>query len=247
VTQERDDATLAYAHRMSEVRLVEVGGGIRLACHEARGGRDVGDPVVLLHGLGDDARTWAPVADAFGGGRAYAVDLRGHGGSDRPGSYSFTLLRDDVVGLLDALGLERVTLVGHSLGAAVALLVAQHQPRRVSTLIVEEPPPLLPADPPRDVPPRPPGPVDLDWAAVEQLIVDRNRPDPAWWAALPGITARTLVLAGGPASHLPQEQVAALAARIPGATLVSVPAGHEIHAAAPAAFRAAVSAFLEES
>ncbi|WP_432758687.1 alpha/beta fold hydrolase [Streptomyces lydicamycinicus] len=56
--------------------------------------------------------------------RVFALDQRGHGHSDWPGEYGFARWRDDVIGFLQALGLERVALIGHSLGALAALLVA---------------------------------------------------------------------------------------------------------------------------
>jgi 3-oxoadipate enol-lactonase len=237
VTDEIDDATRRTA------LLVDVGTGVRLACRAAPGRG--GPPVVLLHALGETGRTWEPVRQAFAGRPTYAVDLRGHGDSDRPGDYSVLLMRDDVVGLLDALGLDRVSVVAHSLGAMVACLVAEAVPDRVGTLVLEDPPPLRPADPPRPTPPRPAGPLDFDWDLVAQLLPRRNDPDPAWWDALDRITARTLVVAGGPASHLPQDQIADLAARIPGGRLVTVPVGHEVHANAPDEFARIVRAFLE--
>ena len=54
-------------------------------------------------------------------------------------------MRDDVVALLDRLGFDRVSLVGHSLGGAVALLVAQEHPYRVDRHVLEDAPPRAPA------------------------------------------------------------------------------------------------------
>lgn len=235
MTDDPDDATPL---------LVPVGDDVRLACRRRAG---AGEPVVLLHALGEDGRTWAGVAGAFRGRPTYALDLRGHGDSDRPGRYSVPLMRDDVLAVLDVLGLDRVTLVAHSLGAAVACLVAAAQPARVTTLVLEDPPPLTRADPPRAMPARPAGPLGFDWEVVGQLLPRRNDPDPAWLDGLARITARTLVVAGGPHSHLPQDGIAALAARIPGGRLVTVDAGHEVHANAPDAFVVEVGAFLGEA
>ncbi|MFF4467279.1 alpha/beta fold hydrolase [Streptomyces mirabilis] len=55
----------------------------------------------------------------------YAPDLRGHDRSGRPGVYSFQLMREDALGLMDVLGLDRVSLVGHSLDGVVAYLLAE--------------------------------------------------------------------------------------------------------------------------
>ena len=59
--------------------------------------------------------------------------------------------------------------------------------------------------------------------------------------------AKTLVLAGGTNSHVPQDGVAELTRRIPGARMVTIPVGHLIHHAAPEPFIEAVSAFLHEN
>jgi pimeloyl-ACP methyl ester carboxylesterase len=78
-------------------------------------------------------------------------------------------------------------------------------------------------------------------AAIRRQIAD---PDPAWWERLGQVTAETLVIGGGPASHVPQDWVADLARRIPAARLVTIPAGHLVHAADPAAFTQSALAFL---
>jgi 3-oxoadipate enol-lactonase len=77
--------------------------------------------------------------------------------------------------------------------------------------------------------------------AIRRQIDD---PDPAWWDRLGQVTATTLVIGGGPASHVPQGRVAELARRIPGARLETIPAGHLVHAAEPAAFTRLALAFL---
>ena len=88
---------------MAEVRLAQAD-EVRLAYRES--GPPSAAPVVLLHALGEDSGNWNEVARALSGSwHVYAVDLRGHGRSDWPGTYSLPLLRDDVVRFLDALGL----------------------------------------------------------------------------------------------------------------------------------------------
>jgi len=202
-------------------------------------------PLVLLHALGEDSGDWGEVIDALAPTRrVYAPDLRGHGRSSWPGLYSLELMRADVLSFLDALELPVVDMVGHSLGGVVAYLLAEEQPARVERLVLEEPAPPLPATPPRQVPSRTDGPLTFDWAVVEALTAQRNAPDPEWWAQLPRITASKLVVAGGSASHLPQNQLADLAARIPGGRAITIEAGHEVHATEPARFLTVVEAFL---
>jgi pimeloyl-ACP methyl ester carboxylesterase/GNAT superfamily N-acetyltransferase len=217
--------------------------GVRLAYLAA--GDPQAPPAVLLHALGEDATTWQVVSAVLAADRrVYALDLRGHGRSDWPGEYSLERMRDDVIGFLDARGLRRVTLVGHSMGAVVAYLVAQRRPDAVDRLILEDPLPPVPADPPRPLPPRPAGPLGFDWAVAAAINPQRNAPKPAWWNGLARITAPTLIVAGGPDSHLPQDRIAGMAAMIRDCRLVTIPAGHLVHQAQPALFLAAVATFL---
>jgi len=216
-------------------------GGVRLAYRAW--GDPAAPPLVALHGLGEGAADWDGVAPAFAAHwRVYAPDLRGHGASDWPGAYSVELMRGDVLGFLDVLGPGPVDLIGNSMGGLVALLLARAHPERVSTLVLEDVGVLTPR-PPAD-PARPAGELGFDWDMVLAIRRQLENPDPAWWQGLDQITARTLVIGGGPASHIPQDQVAGLARRIPGARLETIPAGHLIHAAAPAAFTRTALAFL---
>ncbi|MBI0294314.1 alpha/beta fold hydrolase [Streptomyces sp. PRKS01-29] len=216
--------------------------GIRLA-YQVSGPPDA-PPLVLLHALGEDASDWDEVAPVLARSRrVYALDLRGHGRSDWPGEYSLELMRADVLALLDELGLDRVELVGHSMGGIVAYLLASDHPRRVARLVLEDvgvPRPRRPT-----TPARPDGELTFDWDMVSAIRKQIDTPDPAWGERLGGITADTLVVAGGPVSHVPQDGVAELAHRIPGGRLVTIPVGHLVHDADPAAFTEAVSAFLE--
>jgi 3-oxoadipate enol-lactonase len=101
--------------------------------------------VVLLHALGEASSDWAPVAEALAPSwRVYAPDLRGHGASDWPGSYTIEQLTTDLATLLDALGLDRVALCGHSVGGPPAYLYAARYPDRVARLILEDPAPPWP-------------------------------------------------------------------------------------------------------
>ena len=88
-----------------------------------------GLPIILLHGLASSARIWdftAPLlAERF---RALALDQRGHGLSDKPGSYTFDDVTGDLAAFIAALGLERPVIAGHSWGAGVALQFAVDHP-----------------------------------------------------------------------------------------------------------------------
>jgi pimeloyl-ACP methyl ester carboxylesterase len=200
--------------------------------------------MVLLHALGEQGASWEAVTPAFARRfRVFALDLRGHGRSDWPGTYSFALMRDDVIGLLDRLELGKVTLAGHSMGGNVAYLVAAQQPGRIERLIVEDVPPPFPRD--RAIPQRPTGRLDFDWAVAPAIIGQVNKGDPAAWARLSEIMAPTLLIGGGQESHIPQDKLAAAAARIPRCDLVTIPAGHNVHEARPAEFAKAVVEWLD--
>lgn len=109
--------------------------GVRIAV------RDEGSsavPLVLLHGfLGgfdDFDPIWAPLVV---GRRLIAPDHRGFARSDKPGTgYTFDGLADDVLALLDALEVDEVDLLGHSMGGGVALRVALAAPDRVRSLVL---------------------------------------------------------------------------------------------------------------
>jgi len=225
---------------MADHRTVDVR-GIRLA-YQVSGPPDA-PPLVLLHAMGENAGDWDPVAPAFAADwRVHALDLRGHGRSDWPGNYSLTLMRDDVLGFLDALALERVDLIGHSMGGAVAYLLAQEHPRRVGRLVLEDVPAPLPRV--ASAPARPDGELTFDWELVPAVRREIDTPDPEWLRGLGAITAPTLALAGGPESHVPQAGIAELARRVPGGQTVTIEAGHLIHQAEPARFVSAVQAFM---
>lgn len=97
-----------------------------------------GPPLVLLHSLAMCRRMWAPVLSKLGVGRQLIVpDLRGHGDSSWDGrQFSIDDLADDVGDLLDALGLERIDLLGMSMGGSVALTFAAARPDSVRRLIL---------------------------------------------------------------------------------------------------------------
>lgn len=201
-------------------------------------------PVVLLHALGDRADDWGGVATALAPDfRVFAVDLRGHGDSGRPGQYSFELMCDDVMAVIAGLDLHGVTLVGHSMGGVVAYLAALAQPGRIARLVIEDAPPPYPRT--RLLPERPHGELAFDWAAVPAIAGQVNDPSRRWWTRLPEIQAPTLLIGGGASSHIPQELLAEVAGLIPDCTLVTLDAGHNVHATAPDEFIAALTGWLD--
>jgi 3-oxoadipate enol-lactonase len=98
-----------------------------------------GPAILFLHGLGGSARTWWAQLEACSeaGFRAIAVDQRGAGLSSKPtGPYSVELWAEDVVRFLDALGIERAALIGHSVGCMVAERAAVSLGDRAWALVV---------------------------------------------------------------------------------------------------------------
>lgn len=221
-------------------RVVTVAPGVQVRVRVT--GRENGPALVLLHGLGEDMSTWDAVQEPFGRHfTVVAMDLRGHGSSSRPGSYSFELMRDDVIGVLAALDLESVTLLGHSMGGVVAYLVAQARLWRVRGLIVEDVAP--PAAWVRPIPERPDEDVPFDWAVVPAIVGELDDPGRRWWPGLSSIDVPTLLIGGGDASHIDQARLREVATLIPECTLQTIPAGHDVHETEPARFADAVLAW----
>jgi pimeloyl-ACP methyl ester carboxylesterase len=201
-------------------------------------------PVVLLPGTGEPAEDWDPIASSLSSSRTcYAVSLRGHGASDWPGHYSIQAMADDVTGLLRQLDDRPVDLVGHSLGGLVACAVASANPELVHRLVLEDV--GIPHPRPATTPPRPPGVLSFDWRVVEQVRPEIDDPDPRWADVVAGISAPTLVIAGGPSSPVPQEHVAELVRVLPDGRLVTVDAGHLVHATRPDEFTHHLVTFLD--
>lgn len=110
-------------------------GGLRL--HHLEWGDAAAPPALLIHGNGGHAHWWDPlVPHLTPGWRLVAPDLRGHGDSawPREPAYGAADCAGDLAHLLDRLGLERVAIAGHSMGARVAVWLAAQRPERVRGL-----------------------------------------------------------------------------------------------------------------
>ena len=111
---------------------VTVDEGVALEVDAWDGGGGV--PVLLVHGLASNRRTWEGVADRLHelGHPVATVDQRGHGGSDKPdGGYDFATLGRDLVRVLDAVGFGRAVLAGQSTGGNIVVDLALRSPERV--------------------------------------------------------------------------------------------------------------------
>ena len=147
-------------------------------------------PLVLAHGVTDDGRCWTPVAEALAPDYdVVMVDARGHGCSDAPeGGYDPATQAADLDGLIAALGLRRPAVLGHSMGAATALVLAGTFPDTLGAILLEDPPAWWLEQP--DTP---------DWAAFlerrrrqlferkcqgrDELVVERRAESPHWTEA----------------------------------------------------------------
>jgi pimeloyl-ACP methyl ester carboxylesterase len=101
-----------------------------------------GEPIVMIPGLGATKAEFLPMAPALAPGfRTIAIDLPGFGDSDKPfpASYNARFFASWVEALLDALGLDRVHLLGHSMGGRVALEVGMRHPERIERLVLMTP------------------------------------------------------------------------------------------------------------
>lgn len=97
-------------------------------------------PVVMVHGINVQAHTWDPISRELARDRRVITpDLRGHGESSWPRSgYRIASFVEDLAQILDHLGLEKVDLVGHSLGARITIAFAAEHPDRVSRLALSD-------------------------------------------------------------------------------------------------------------
>jgi len=97
-----------------------------------------GSPTLLLHGIGNYGRYWDLFADGVGGRlRLVAPDARGHGESGRPADgYAPADFAADALAVLDAIGIARAVVVGHSMGGLHAINLAARHPERVRALVI---------------------------------------------------------------------------------------------------------------
>jgi pimeloyl-ACP methyl ester carboxylesterase len=139
--------TNGYPRGDQEGDVSEVAGLAGMLCVDDGGAGGI--PVVLIHSFGGSSAQWAAQLEHLRKTRrAIAFDLRGHGRSDAPadGDYAIASLAGDAGAVLDALSLPRVVLVGHSLGAAVAIEYAGGHAARVAGLLLNGAPARLPRE-----------------------------------------------------------------------------------------------------
>jgi esterase len=106
-----------------------------------------GPPLVVLHGLFGSSSNWRGVARQLAETHTvHSVDLRNHGASPWADSMAYTEMADDVVQLMDRLGLKQAAVLGHSMGGKTAMALALRHPQRVRRLFVVDIAPVSYAD-----------------------------------------------------------------------------------------------------
>ena len=113
--------------------------GLRLHYTRAGGNKP---PIVLAHGVTDAGPCWTPVAEALAADYdPIMVDARGHGRSDAPEhEYGPAAQAEDLASVITTLELERPAVLGHSMGAATALVLAGTYPDLPGAILLEDPP-----------------------------------------------------------------------------------------------------------
>lgn len=127
------------------MKITSPAGGVVL--HERPGEGQMGLPWVLVHGWCCDHRAMLPVAAAFPERRHILVDLPGHGASPDSGDVS---IATHAKAVLEAVPDERFIVVGHSMGALVALAMAGQAPERIAGVVLVEPAHILPTEKARE-------------------------------------------------------------------------------------------------
>lgn len=225
---------------------------IELHCEETGDG----EPLVLLHGNGEDGTYFAhQIAHFSQRFRVLALDTRGHGKSPR-GEAPFTIRQfaRDLLAFLDARGIERAHLLGFSDGGNIALVFALAHPERVGKLVLNGA--NLNA---RGVKRSVQVPIELGYRMArlfaglsakartnaEMLGLMVNDPNVAP-EELSALAAPTLVIAGEN-DMIREDHTRLIAERIPNARLAFVPGDHFVAAKNPAAFNREVERFLLEA
>jgi pimeloyl-ACP methyl ester carboxylesterase len=219
-----------------------------------------GPPVLLLHGLAASARWWTRVVPALSAShRVHAIDLPSFGESGRGVRFHLDRVPDQLIALMEEAGIERASIVGHSMGGLIAARLAADHPERVDRLLLVDAG-FLRLDPSwlhKVTGPiravrftRPPlakllmedlmrvGGVRLAEATLQLLRTD-------WVDALALIEAPTLVIWGEGDTICPWVIGDAIVARVAGARMVVIPdCGHNPMWERPEAFLEAAAPFL---
>ncbi len=238
-------------------------GDVRLRVQHRRVPEPSGPPVLLIHGMAADHRTWRRTVRALeaAGRDTVTYDQRGHGRSDHSPEYPLDELARDAERVARHAGLDTFDVVGHSLGGQAALRLAWLLPDRVRRLVLEEIPPVA-LEPEQvaettDVPLTPrrvwlglkqvvqtPGALSRFDGSMMDSVSPQFLPDPLWWERLADTPQETLVISGGPRDLLRPEYLRLVADALPHGRFLELRGGHTVHREASAQFTRAVLDFL---
>lgn len=125
------------AHRYRTVDVPVDGGDLRVGVWDPVDQADAAASVLVIHGVTSSHLAWPFVAAQLPGIRVIAPDLRGRGASNAiSGAAGMRAHADDLIAVLDALAIEVAPVIGHSMGAFVAVVLAHLHPDRVSRLVL---------------------------------------------------------------------------------------------------------------
>lgn len=226
----KDSEPRAYDSQVMRVRGLRV--NIRV--------EGAGNPLLLLNGLTRPLESWGPFTQALSGRTVISFDAPGVGGSPTPIlPLSMSMLAGFAVSVLDEAGVDRADVLGFSYGGAVAQQLAVQAPARVRRLVLASTSCGVGATPGsqdalRGL--RPP-PAARSWPRTDALGALWHYLALSSWSSIPflgAITAPTLVVCGVRDRVVPLANSTLLARRIPGAELVSLPAGHDLQRRGPA-------------
>jgi pimeloyl-ACP methyl ester carboxylesterase len=96
-----------------------------------------GDPLLILHGLFGSSDNWQTLAKKFASFfKVFTIDLRNHGRSFHHEEFDYQVMMQDILNFVQENGLEKVSLLGHSMGGKLSMNYALHYPEKVENLIV---------------------------------------------------------------------------------------------------------------
>ncbi len=120
--------------------IVKLDTGINMAYYEA--GHIEGIPIMLIHGVTDSCIAWAQIVPGLVecGYHCYIVEYRGNGMTDKPDmgedGYTTDIITDDIINLMDKIGLEKAHFVGHSYGSLISQVIAAKFPEKCLSCIL---------------------------------------------------------------------------------------------------------------
>ncbi|MDQ3257806.1 MAG: alpha/beta fold hydrolase, partial [Acidobacteriota bacterium] len=134
----KDKASISTNHHAQPLQFADAQLKTGVRIHYAEQGNAAGHPIILIHGYTDSWLSFSRVMPSLGANYHVIVpDMRGHGDSERPADgYMISDFAADVLALMDAKGLKRATIVGHSMGSFIAQQVALDAPERVERLVL---------------------------------------------------------------------------------------------------------------